>query len=63
MEWYLVHMDTLTQCFSSTTKKDLVPLPVSIAPVEGDLDVKVYHVPIDDFNEQEVNDSLSVDTK
>lgn len=48
---------------SSAVKKDLVPIPVSIAPVEGDLDIKVFHMPIDDFNDQEADDSLSVDTK
>ncbi len=58
---YNVDMDYAL--ISSTVKKDLVPIPVSTTPVEGDLDIKVFHMPIDDFNDQEADDSLSVDTK
>lgn len=47
---------------NSIVKKDLPPIPLSIAAVESDLDVKVFHVPIDDFNEKVEDDSLSVYT-
>ncbi|RYY43784.1 MAG: serine protease [Chitinophagaceae bacterium] len=46
----------------SLDKKDLIPIPLSIGPVEGDLDVKVFHIPIDDFNDCVNDDQLSVHT-
>jgi hypothetical protein len=46
----------------SIVKKDLPPIPLSIAAVEADLDVKVFHTPIDDFNEKVEDDVLSVHT-
>lgn len=57
------NMDMDYALILSDVKKDLIPIPVSIAPVEGDLDIKVFHVPIDDFNDQEADDSLAVHTK
>lgn len=47
----------------SVIKKDLAPIPLSIATVEGDLYVKVFHSPIDDFNEKVEDDSVAVHTK
>jgi hypothetical protein len=58
---YNVDMDYAL--IESTVRKDLIPIPLSIGPVESDLDIKVFHVPIDDFNDTEDDDSLSVDTK
>jgi hypothetical protein len=47
----------------SVDKNDLTPIPLSIRPVEADRDLKVFHMPIDDFNDVEADDSLSVHTK
>lgn len=47
----------------SVQKKDLIPIPLSIAPVESDVDIKVFHVPIDDFNDRVEDDSLCVFTR
>ena len=35
---------------------DLVPVPISLEVVEADMDLKVYHCPVDTFNEGHVED-------
>jgi hypothetical protein len=57
---YNVDMDYAL--IQSTVKKDLIPIPLSIGPVESDTDLKVFHVPIDNFNDTVVDDTLSVFT-
>jgi hypothetical protein len=61
VERYNVDMDYAL--LASVDKKDLTPIPLSIRPVEADRDLKVFHMPIDDFNDVEADDSLSVHTK
>jgi hypothetical protein len=35
---------------------DLSPIPVSLENIEADMDIKVYHCPVDFFNEEHIGD-------